>query len=325
MFSFFKRKSNSKRPVEDEETKGEKIESNDSSITISFQKDYYEKDFPSISIPSSDEFLLMEKYVDSGDYFLKDQSLFKLGSKIHGSGTVQIKLPFSGRIEKYHMNSFINLKFGDKLISVSKFDDESFVQDKLFEKQKQKLDLTEVSLIVDEFTDGETIKFTKISDDETEFFKLYEPNASYSFQFLGFSFVNHNGFVYLSFHSRNENFSLSKGDSIIMLFEGGVKLEFEFKNAGHGTKGARTNYELLNYDILNTFLTRKFLKLKIISVRRNLYDVYDLNHSIKKDNQNEELSFTQYDTELAGQYLLQLLTFKFIEYNKSRNENWIEY
>ena len=282
---------------------------------ICLNKNNYSK-LLSGAIPATDQFQLTEIKVNEGEYFKANQTLFTLGSRIHGSGLLYINLPYGGRIDKFLIKNETRIDLNDELLFVHKIEDEKILNSKLLEQNRPKLEQTEVSYLEDEFTDAKTIMVTKVASEESEYFKLYLDQTTLAHEYLGLSLVNHNGYVYASFNSRNEDITLAKGDSLIMLFEDKSKLNFNFSNAGEGTKGFRFNHSPIGFEELNTLLNKRLVKVKLISARKKLYSIYHMNHKI---NENQTLSIdqaTQYQTELEGQYLLQFITARFIEMNK---------
>ena len=99
-----------------------------------------------------------------------------------------------------------------------------------------------------------------------------------------------------------------------MLFTDKSKLEFVFSTPAEGQKGYRFNHSTMDSNQLNSFLTKKLLKVKIVSKRKALYDVYTIEHNIVRDQFSTDIA--QYQTVLEGQYLLQLMVAKFIDYNQ---------
>lgn len=268
-------------------------------------------------IPETDKFYLKNIYTDEGTYFKENQVIAVLASAIHGSGLIWIKLPFSGRIEKNHIKPDYKISFNDILFSVTRITDETSINQKIVEQNRSTLDQTEVYYLEDEFTDDKTIKIVKVGGEETPYFKLYEDQTELSHNFLGVSLINHNGHVYLSLHSRNEHITLAKGDSLIFLFEDKTKINLTFQHAGDGTKGFRNNHASIGYEELEIFLNKRLMKAKLISARKNLYSIYSLNHRIYENSYLPTEQKAQYSIEIEGQYLLQLLTARFIEMNQN--------
>lgn len=187
---------------------------------------------------------------------------------------------------------------------------------KVFEQRRKLLEDVEVVLQEDDFSDDRTIKITKVASQDTEYFKLYEDQTGFSFKFLGFTFINHNGRVYIEFFSRNEDITLSKGDSLIFLFEDRSKIDFIFSSSGQGSKGFRYNTINIGFDELNAFLTKNLWKVKMVSKRKGLYCIYHMNHLISDNIDYLEYWDAQYLNKIEGQYLLRFLTAKFIEMNQ---------
>ncbi|ADR23392.1 hypothetical protein MATR_27580 [Marivirga tractuosa] len=293
----------------------EKLKIKEGQELICLDKENYSK-LLGRDIPKTDQFQLDEIMVNETEYFKANQTLFTLSSRIHGSGILYINLPYGGRIDKFLISKGTRINLKDELLFVRKIEEEKILNAKLLEQNRPRLDQTEVSYLEDEFTDDKTIKVTKLASEESEYFKLYLDEATLAYEYLGLSLVNHNGYVYASFNSRIEDMTLSKGDSLIMLFEDKSKLNFNFSNAGEGTKGFRFNHSPIGFEELDMLLNKRLVKVKLISARKKLYSIYHMNHKI---NENQTISInqaTQYQTELEGQYLLQLITARFIEMNK---------
>ncbi|WNB18687.1 hypothetical protein [Marivirga arenosa] len=311
IFGLFKSKGKKtpEKPVE-------KLKVKEGQELVCLNKNNYSK-LLSKDIPETDQFELSEIKVNEGEYFKANQTLFILGSKIHGSGLLYVNLPYGGRIDNFLIKKETRIGLNDELLFVHKIEDDNALNLKLLEQNRPKLEQTEVSYQEDEFTDAKTIKITKVASEESEYFKLYLDQATLAHEYLGLSLVNHNGYVYASFTSRNEDITLAKGDSLIMLFEDKSKLNFTFSNAGEGTKGFRFNHSPIGFEELDILLNNRLTKVKLISTRKKLYSIYHMNHKI---NENQSFSIdqsAQYQTELEGQYLLQLMTARFIEMNKT--------
>lgn len=116
-----------------------------------------------------------------------------------------------------------------QILSVTRIENLSELESKLMEQNTERLNQTNISILSDDFTDEKTIKFTKVAGEETSYFKLYRNDSDFAHEYLGITFINHNGFPYLSFLSTAKEFSLAEGDSIIFLFEDKEKLEFVFQ------------------------------------------------------------------------------------------------
>ena len=176
---------------------------------------------------------------------------------------------------------------------------------------------TEIALFVDEFENVKTIKFTKsgfgidecYSKDCLEYFKLYSEGAYY---FLGFSFINHNKFPYIEVYLRDSSLNLALGDYLIILFEDGHKIKYTFEKARSGNQYHSTNIIPLNSEILSSFLTKNIEKVKVVSTRKNLFGVYNLN---EKSNEGMQHFKYKYTTKIDGQLLLKYMSYKFIEFN----------
>lgn len=267
-------------------------------------------------VPETDKFHIKNIYITDRTYFKKNQVIAVLASAIHGSGLIFIQLPFSGKMEKILIRPNHKISFNDKLFSVTRIANEATVNKKIIEQNKTTLDQTEVGYLKDEFTDDKTIKVMRVGAEETPYFKLYEDQTESLYNFLGISLTNHNGYIYMSIHSRNEHITLAKGDSIIFLFQDKSRVSLTFKHAGNGTKGLRNNHAAIGYEELEAFLNKRLVKAKLISARKNLYSIYSLNHRIYENPYLSIEEKAQYSIEIEGQYLLKLLTARFIEMNQ---------
>lgn len=179
---------------------------------------------------------------------------------------------------------------------------------------------TVIAIETDDFEDTKTIKFISagygivecVSIKPDKYFKLYRPDEISSYYFLGFTFANHNGFSYLEIASRGSELRLAQGDYFIILFEDGSKVNYTFSKPHNGDRYVSTNVIPLTAFDLNNFLTKNISKVKVVSKRKNLYSVYEVN---KKENQQKGIFKYQYTNEQMGQLLLKFMTYKFIEFN----------
>lgn len=311
LFNWF----NSNKPQNSEENSELKAQEDDGCKKVLLTTAVF-KSLMNKKVPETDKFYIKNIYTEEGKYFKENQVIAVLASAIHGSGLISIKLPFSGKIEKIHIKPDYKISFNDILFSVKKIGDEKSINQEIIKQNLSTLDQTEVYYLEDEFTDDRTIKVVKVGGEETPYFKLYEDQTELSYNFLGVSPINHNGYVYLSLHSRNEDITLAKGDSLIFLFEDKTKVNLTFQHAGNGTKGFRNNHVSIGYEELKIFLNKRLIKAKLISKRKNLYSIYSLNHRIYENSYLPEKQKAQYSIEIEGQYLLQLLTARFIEMNQ---------
>lgn len=268
-------------------------------------------------IPLTDEFELKESYLSVNKYFRENQILFCLGSKIHGSGLIYIKPSFAGRIEKLFIKPGDRIPFNSNLFAFTRIDNNEILNQKIFEQNKSLLQKTEVFYQEDDFTGDKTIKVTKVSSEDTPYFKLYRDQTELAHDFLGLTFINHNGHLYLSFNSRNEDIALTKSDSLIFLFEDRTKLEFVFNTVNEGSKGCSYNHIAIGFEELNTFLSKNLWKVKMISHQKNLYCIYHMKQNINENVNLFSYQKAQYSSEQEGQYLLRYLTGRFIEMNQN--------
>ncbi len=300
LFSIFKRKNLTKT----EDSLGEAIlltKSNFTSVIVRRE------------IPETDEFKLEKLFVEPGKYFRQNQTIMTLGSQIHGSGILFVRLPFGGRVEKIHLDKENLVGMNKQVLSVTRIEDLSELYSKLLEQNIEKLDQTEISILSDDFTGEKTIKFTKVAGEDTSYFKLYRNDTDSIYEYLGMSFINYNGVSYLSFLSIVKEFSLAKGDSITFLFDNKEGLELVFNSSSSGESGRKSNYIQLTSEHLNIFLNKNLVKAKIVSSRKNLYDVYVLDNKVYENEISTDSA--QYLTEKEGQYLLKMMTSKFIKMN----------
>ncbi|PIB39083.1 hypothetical protein [Maribacter sp. 4G9] len=305
LFSLF---SNNKNQEKNQE---KKLESKIDGEKIFLKKPFFTSRIE--YIPESDSFEIEDIFVEPGQYFRAKETILTVGSLIHGSGILSISLPFSGQLEKIYLETGGSIGLNEQILSVIKIENNQFIENKLFEQNKEQLNQTEVGLLTDEFTDEKTICFTKIAGQETQYFHLYRHKADFALEFLGLTFTNHNGYPYLSLVSTSKELPLSKGDSIIFLFENKEKLEIVFNSASNGKGYWRTNNTKLTSESLQIFLKSNLVKAKISNNRKNIYDIYVLDHEFKR-NYNEDYQ-PQYYSLLEGQYLIKLMTSKFIKIN----------
>ena len=283
--------------------------------TMKLTKNNYTKLLES-PIPESDQFKIVKFYIKAGEYFKPNQTILSLGSEIHGSGTLFINFPFGGKVNSYLIKDYDFIRLNQELISVKKIDNTDLLYQKIFEQNRLKLNETEISYLEDEFTNCKTIKVTKLANENSEYFKLYLDQSKSANEFLGFTLVNYNGYIYISFNSSNEDITLSKGDRLIILFEYKSKLDITFARAGEGTKGYRFNNSEIGFEEINTLLNKRLLKIKIISFRKKLYSVYHMEHLINNNQISSSNNEPLYQTKLEGQYLLRIMVEKFIVANQ---------
>ena len=108
----------------------------------------------------------------------------------------------------------------------------------------------------------------------------------------------------------SSDFQLRKDDTVILLFNDNSKLTYKFSKNRTGQKYMYSNSELLTKESIIIFATKKLKKIKITNANRNLFDVYHLQRSFFN---------SQYHNEISGQYLVWLMTKKFIEIHKDNN------
>lgn len=150
-----------------------------------------------------------------------------------------------------------------------------------------------------------------MSQSEAPYFKLYNPNGNSGYDFFGITFVNHNGFSYIDVALRGSEIALALGDYIIVLFEDGTKEKYTFKRAASGNRYLSSNIIALTSEDLLVFLTKDIDKVKVVSVRKNIYCIYGLN---EKDDSSEFFKY-KYTGRQAGQQLLKYMAYRFIDFN----------
>lgn len=186
---------------------------------------------------------------------------------------------------------------------------------------------TVICLNYDEFEETKTIKFLKIGYGISEYtgedfykayFKLFPSKDTDAYSFFSFSFVNHNGFIYLDVKSRGTGLSLAKGDYIIVLFENQIKKKYIFTKSRSGNEYVGNNILPIDISDLKLFLNENILKIKSVSSRKDEYSIFELNEkeNIEFHEKYGKRHFHfQYTTKEAGQLLLRYMTYKFIEFN----------
>ena len=97
------------------------------------------------------------------------------------------------------------------------------------------------------------------------------------------------------------------------MFDNKEGLELVFNSSSSGESGRKSNYIQLTSEHLNIFLNKNLVKAKIVSSRKNLYDVYVLDNKVYENEISTDSA--QYLTEKEGQYLLKMMTSKFIKMN----------
>ncbi|WDF45247.1 hypothetical protein PQ459_10085 [Chryseobacterium sp. KACC 21268] len=180
---------------------------------------------------------------------------------------------------------------------------------------------TQISLLYDEFEETKTIEFTRVGygidesftkNDFSTIFKLYVESNS-TLEYFGLSFVNHNGYAYMDIFLRGSDIKLVSGDYFIILFEDDIKKKFQFQNPAKSTNSYISNNSIeLTQEDLVLFLSRNILKVKVVSLRKNIYNIYKLN---ELDNTKLKYFFFQYWSKESGQILLRYMTYLFIDFN----------
>lgn len=174
---------------------------------------------------------------------------------------------------------------------------------------KEKLDETELALLIDDFTGAQSILFTKIARNPTQYFNVYRAGSETPYDYISITFVFDNG-IWLVFHSRENNFKFQPGDSIVLVSETKEKMDITF---GDGKVGNTNNHKYsveLSAEDFSFFILYKFDKLKITNQKKGLYAIYTVNHSVVE----QFLGSAQYDNAMEGQYLLNLMAKKFVDF-----------
>ena len=205
---------------------------------------------------ANEEFEIYKLYLLEGEYFYRNQVILILESRISNKKAICIKLPFSGKIEKVYNQEGRLISIHDKLLSVSKIENDDTIEGYLSQQSKRKCEKTEVVYYHDEFSDDKFIQIKKVGNEDTPYFKLYSHGTYYAHEYIGINFINKNGKPIIEIFSRNEEISLSKHDSLILLFEDNSKLNLTFENSGSGKKGFRYNQIAIGFEQLKTFLTK---------------------------------------------------------------------
>jgi hypothetical protein len=240
------------------------------------------------------------------DYVFKKEAILKLRSLLLTSEIIDFTSPSDGRIIELPIaiNQIVNMN--DHLFSIETSDSIQNFTMESFEFNKKKLHDTIVEMDIDEFTDNKTIWFTKVAGLETEYLKFYSNTQFMEYPMLGITFQNFNGFVYARFESFNEHLTLEANDSIILLFEDNIKINYTFKNDRRGEKYSYRNSHVLTSDDLMIFENKSLLKVKLTSYRKGIYEIYHLQN---------RYPHSQYKSEIEGQYLLKFMASMFVKFH----------
>lgn len=285
------------------------------SIDIRLEGNNFVRELDIGKIPETEKFVIDKILINEGKTFTANEPILILKSLVHGTGKISIKLNFNGKILFIYKKD--NFNFNDLLLKVSKIDNDSKILKNVISEHPNLIDETIVGKEIDDFTNEWSIEFVKVLSKETKFLKLYEVNTNYSFAYIGLSLTNFNGYSYINFLSTIDEFSLSKGDEIILLFEDNCKFNIKFNESGNGSKGARFNSFPLDTEILELLLFKSLLKIKVISLRKKLYAICSFEHSIKWSS--IELIQPQYSNPVIAQLTLKIMTYKFIQMNLNNN------
>jgi hypothetical protein len=254
-------------------------------------------------------FQIIKSFVKEETYILPNQPLFLIRNfeEYH-----IVSLPFGGYVKKiFTIGNHLNLNH--KFIEIEKIEDMEHLETCHFENYKYKLIQTDINLQYDEFTNEKSISFSKVSGEETNYFKLYSSNVN-SLDWFGLTIENNDGFEYLLFHLNSDLMTLGKGDQIIFLFENKIKFEIEIEQI---LKHSTAIYSLSN-EILQTLIENKIEKVKVIDNKSGCFQIFI------PQVQFNELIPVLYDDD--KQYLLKseayfLLDFMLNEFNQINIKN----
>ena len=167
----------------------------------------------------------MESYVFANDTLMVLKNL---------SSPNLVTIPFDGKIFSISVTKGQIVKSGALLFKVQKSENISDFSSLAFEYNKKKLHDTAITFIIDDFTKEKSIAFSRIAGQDTNYFDIYSDSEfPYS---LGLTFENNNGFAYMKFLSISPSFTLTKGDSIILLFEDDTTINYKFQLKGNVQK-----------------------------------------------------------------------------------------
>ncbi len=176
---------------------------------------------------------------------------------------------------------------------------------------EHKLNNTEASLLIDDFTKRRSIILTNVAGIENErYIYTYTLHDNFttnlsSLTKLGLSFTYSNGFFFLHLISFDKDFQLAKDDNIIFLFHDDITLTATCATAkAVDSSGTYRNVTHLLYNDMKNFATKKLVKWKITSVRKAVFQV---------GGPVNNMYITQYKGEEEGQYLLQVIAKKLIQ------------
>jgi|GEM_PF-3290347 hypothetical protein len=275
---------------------------------IYFIDEFCEK-FPGKNIHELDEYEVSELKLLPGNYFHSNEIIIRLKSCIMGAGIVSLKIPFNGKVISIPVSNGQIIRKNSLVIEVEIFEGSDFFSH-LLEQNKPILNDTEISILIDDFTKEKSISFTKIAGQPTQYFKTYSENSNSELLFFGLTFENNNGFVYIKFLSQSGNLSLSKKDTIILLFADKSTITYNLQTSAIGKKYYYTNFHPLTYDDLLKLGTTDLLKLKVTSSKNNSYDVFHLQRNFHN---------SQYKSEIEGQYLLRFMIANFVQVHLDNN------
>lgn len=244
-----------------------------------------------------------------GNYYMKDEALAFLEYKGSRRRNIIVTMPFNGIIATNNLRAGSKLIKNDLLFKCEKKEDTTFFEKKLIDQNDKKLNDIAITIAKDDFSLNTTIQFSRISGENTKFLKLYSENSISELSFFGISFFSFNNIPAIEFISTLYELKLAKEDSVIFLFDDTTKFECRFEKS-RGTKFNMANIYPLTKEILTLFLTKRLNKIKVISSKNKVFDIFHF--------QNKFFN-TQYNNPVCGQYLLQLMAKNYIKIHIDNN------
>jgi hypothetical protein len=275
------------------------------------QKIFFTKEFSDHILIEDTDFEVIEVNIESNCFVFADDTLIRLKSL--ATCINKIKLPYNGQIINNHIKVGQSIKIGTLLFEVKKANNISNFSELAFEYNAKKLRDTLVTMCIDDFTKEKSIFFSKVAGQETKYFDTYSSDSIHS---LGITFENNNGFTYMKFQTTSPTFNLSKGDSMILLFDDESTMNIKFLSKPNIDKisgykiSYYTNIKPLTIQEIDIFAKNNLKKIKITSEKRGLYDVYHL---------QKILPDSQYKSEIEAQYLLKFMVAMFVKQHIDNN------